>query len=47
MFIEVSTDAVGSWFNLSKLLITGKADPWSTLPATGGGNVGITSTQIQ
>ncbi len=40
-FIEVSTNAVGSWFNLSKLLLTGKADPWSTLNPTGGGNMGI------
>ena len=41
MFVEVSTNAVGSWFNLSKLLLTGKADPWSTLNSTGGGNAGI------
>jgi hypothetical protein len=41
MFVEVSTNAVGSWFNLSKMLLTGKADPWSTLNATGGGNAGI------
>ena len=40
-FLEFSTNAVGSWFNLSKTLLTGKASPWSTLPATGGGNVGI------
>jgi hypothetical protein len=40
-FIEVSTNAVGSAFNLSKLLLTGKADPWSTLNPTGGGNAGI------
>jgi hypothetical protein len=40
-FIEVSTNAVGSAFNLSKLLFTGKADPWSTLNPTGGGNAGI------
>ena len=40
-FIEVSTNSVGSWFNLSKLLLTGKADPWSTLNPTGGGNTGI------
>lgn len=44
MFVEMSTNAVGSWFNLSKLLLTGKADPWSSLNATGGGNLGITST---
>lgn len=40
-FIEVSTNAVGSSFNLSKLLLTGKADAWSTLNPTGGGNSGI------
>lgn len=41
MFVEVSSDTVGSWWNLSKILLTGKADAWSTLPATGGGNAGI------
>ena len=41
MFVEVSTNAVGSWFNLSKMLLTGKADPFSTLNPTGGGNQGI------
>jgi hypothetical protein len=41
MFIEVSSNTVGSRFNLSKLLISGKASPWSSLPATGGGNLGI------
>jgi hypothetical protein len=40
-FVEVSTNAVGSAFNLSKMLLTGKADPWSTLSPTGGGNAGI------
>ena len=41
MFVEVSINAVGSWFHLHKMLLTGKADAWSTLPATGGGNAGI------
>jgi hypothetical protein len=41
MFVEVSTNTVGSWFNLSKMLLTGKADAWSTLNPTGGGNAGI------
>jgi hypothetical protein len=41
MFVEVSTSAVGSWFNLSKMILTGKADPWSAINPTGGGNVGI------
>jgi hypothetical protein len=42
-FIEFSTNAVGSWFHWDKSLLTGKADPWSSLPATGGGNAGISS----
>ena len=41
MFVEVSTNAVGSAFNLSKMLITGKADPWSALNSSGGGNAGV------
>ena len=41
MFVEVSTNAVGSAFNLSKMIITGKADPHSSLNPTGGGNTGI------
>ena len=41
MFVEVSTNAVGSYFNLSKMLITGKSDPWSSLNPVGGGNSGI------
>lgn len=41
MFIEVSTNSVGSAFNLSKLLLTGKAHPFSTLNPTGGGNTGV------
>jgi hypothetical protein len=41
MFVEVSTNTVGSWFNLSKMLLTGKADAWSALNPTGGGNTGI------
>jgi len=40
-FIEISTNAVGSAFNLSKSLLTGKADPWSSINPTGGGNAGI------
>ena len=41
MFVEVSTNAVGDWFCLHKMLLTGKADPWSSLNPTGGGNSGI------
>jgi hypothetical protein len=40
-FVEISTFAVGSWFNVSKMLLTGKADAWSTLNSTGGGNTGV------
>jgi hypothetical protein len=45
IFLEFSTNAVGSWFELCKTLLTGKADPWSSLNPTGGGGVGITNTQ--
>lgn len=41
MFVEVSTNAVGSWFNISKVLLSGKADAWATLNPTGGGNAGV------
>jgi hypothetical protein len=41
-FVEFSTNAVGSWFWVDKMLLTGKADPWSSLNPTGGGNTGIT-----
>jgi hypothetical protein len=41
IFLEFSTNAVGSWFQVSKSLLTGKADPWSSLNPTGGGNAGI------
>ena len=40
-FVEISTNAVGSYFNLSKMLSTGKADPWSSINPTGGGNTGV------
>ena len=42
MFLEFSTSAVNSWFNLSKLLLSGKADNY-TLNPTGGGNQGFPS----
>ena len=45
LFLEFSTNAVGSWFELCKTLLTGKADPWSSLNPTGGGGVGITNAQ--
>ena len=41
VFLEFSTNAVGEWFELNKTLLTGKADPWSSLNPTGGGNLGI------
>src|ERR1700690_1470488 len=40
-FIEFSTNSVGDHFLLSKILLSGKADPWSSLNPTGGGNAGI------
>lgn len=40
-FLEFSTNAVGSHFELHKILLSGKADPWSSLNPTGGGNAGI------
>jgi hypothetical protein len=46
LFLEFSTNAVGSWFNLCKTLLSGKSDPHSPLNPTGGGNVGITTTQV-
>ena len=42
LFLEFSTNAVGAWFQLDKTLLTGKADGWSSLNPTGGGNLGIT-----
>lgn len=45
IFPSFSTNEVGSWFNLCKVLLSGRSDGWSSLPATGGGNVGITGTQ--
>jgi len=41
VFLEFSTNAVGAWMELCKVLITGKADNWSPINPTGGGNVGI------
>ena len=41
IFLEFSTNAVGSWFQLCKTLLSGKADPWSPINPTGGGNAGI------
>ncbi len=44
VFVETSTNAVGAWFSQSKIMLTGKADHWSSLNPTGGGNIGITSS---
>ena len=41
MFLEFSTNAVDSYFHLDKVLLTGKADAWSSLNPLGGGNAGI------
>lgn len=40
-FLEFSTNAVGAWFQLHKVLLSGKADSWATLNPTGGGNAGF------
>jgi hypothetical protein len=44
-FIEFQTNAVDSYFDLHKVLLSGKADAWSPINPTGGGNVGVTGTQ--
>jgi hypothetical protein len=41
VFVEFSTDAVGSWMEIDRLLLSGVMDAWSSLAPTGGGNVGI------
>ena len=41
MFVEVSTSGVGDWFQLHKVLLSGYADPHSTLNPLGGGNAGV------
>jgi hypothetical protein len=41
MFVEFSTDEIGGWMHVDKMLMTGKQDPWSSLNSTGGGNAGI------
>jgi hypothetical protein len=41
MFVETSTNAVGSYFTLCKVLLSGMADPHSPLNPLGGGNAGI------
>jgi hypothetical protein len=41
LFLEFSTNAVGSWFELNKTLLSGYADPHSSLNPTGGGNAGV------
>lgn len=38
-YLEFSTNAVGSWFSLTKTLLSGKADAYNLNP-TGGGNAG-------
>jgi hypothetical protein len=40
-FVEFSTNSVGASFNISKVILTGWASPWSPIAATGGGNIGI------
>jgi hypothetical protein len=41
MFVETSTNAVGSYFTLCKVLLSGMADPHSPLNPTGGLNNGV------
>jgi hypothetical protein len=41
MFFEISTDGVGDWFRLDKVLLTGMQDPHSSLNPTGGLNQGV------
>jgi hypothetical protein len=40
VYMEFSTNAVGHWFELSKVMLSGQADHWATLNPTGGGNAG-------
>lgn len=42
IFFEISTNNVGDWFQLDKILLTGKAHPHSNLNVLGGGNRGVT-----
>jgi hypothetical protein len=41
VFVEIETDAVGSWFSLDRIMLTGRSAPWSSLNPTGGGSRGI------
>ena len=41
MFLEFQTDAVGDYFELHKILLSGKADGWAVISPTGGGNAGV------
>jgi hypothetical protein len=41
VFVEFSTNAVGSWMDISKVIMTGMKDAWSPISPTGGGNQGI------
>lgn len=40
VFLEFQTNAVGDYFDLHKILLSGKADGWATVNPTGGGNQG-------
>jgi len=40
-FIEFSTQDVGAFMNISKVILTGWQEPHSPIAATGGGNLGI------
>jgi len=45
VFVEFSTNAIGAWMDVSKLIMTGFADPHSPISGVGGGNLGITTSQ--
>lgn len=40
VFLEFQTNAVGDYFELHKILLSGKADAWAPINPTGGGNQG-------
>jgi hypothetical protein len=41
IFVQVETNAVNQWFDLEKMILTGKADPWSPINPLGGLSRGI------
>jgi hypothetical protein len=41
VFVEFSSNAVGSWWEMSKMILTGSKDNWSPTSPNAGGNTGI------